>query len=174
MTRIQIRRNGAVDCQACLEIPLAAVSVWGQIRDFRRFARQDFFHDVIDVAGGQLRQGAALSLVHRYAFISIRRRGRICWWREGVGYSFSDLSLRGARRGFPHILSYRIEQATEPKACRLIIRVRGRWTAEFVPRSLARIWLWWVFRHVVHSVENQLLSFGLWRRDRTVPAITAK
>jgi hypothetical protein len=166
--QIQIRRSGAVRCHACLEIPLAGMSVWGQLRDFSRFARQDFFHDVLEISGGEPRGGAEILLVHRYAFFAVRRKGRICWWREGVGYSFSDLSLTGPRRGFPHVFSYRIEQAAEANACRLMIGVRGRWTASFVPRAMARVWLWWVFRHVVRSVENQLLSYSLWRRSRKI------
>ncbi|HEY2584284.1 MAG TPA: SRPBCC family protein [Tepidisphaeraceae bacterium] len=163
--RIRINDHRAVDCRATLEVPLPAISVWGQIRDFPNYARQDFFHADPSVAGGVPRAGADIVLYHRYMGLSFRRVGRILVWREGVGYSFSDLSLRGPRSGFPHVFSYRIEPAGTG-ACRLHIRVRGLWTASRVPRLLARAWLWWVFAHVVRSVENQLLVYRVWRKRR--------
>ena len=38
----------------------------------------------------------------------VTRRGRVCWWREGVGFAVSDLSMRGGRVGFPHVCGYRV------------------------------------------------------------------
>lgn len=163
--RIAINDRGAVDCRATLEVPLPAISVWGQIRDFASYARQDFFHVNPTVAGGVPRPGAEIILYHRYMGLRFRRVGRILVWREGVGYSFSDLSERGPRAGFPHVFSYRIEPAGSA-ACRLQIRVRGLWTARTVPRLLARAWLWWVFAHVVRSVENRVLAYRIWRKRR--------
>lgn len=165
MTRIRVSGNGAVDCRARLELPLPAISAWGQLRDFPRYARQDAFHADIQIEGGLPRAGARIELCHRYAGIRVRRTGRILVWREGVGYSFSDLSLRGARAGFPHVFSYRLESLGEAR-CALHIIVRGRWTAHRIGRPLARLWLWWVFGQVVRSVRNELLLYQIWRKRR--------
>ena len=119
---VRVTALGVVDCRATLEIPLSAISVWGQIRDFHRYARHDFFHAEIAIDGGVPRPGAKLTLYHRYLGFRIWRTGRILIWREGTGYSFSDLSTRGPRAGFPHVFGYRFE-ATGPMCCRLHIRV---------------------------------------------------
>jgi hypothetical protein len=161
---VRIGHRGVVCCLAFLDVPLSARIVWGQLRDFRRFARQDPFHATIEVAGDIPRAGANLSLSHRYAGLRIARVGRILVWREQIGYSFSDLSARGPRRGFPHIFSYRIEP--RDNACRLKIEVRGLWTARWMPHWLARVWLWWVFGQIVRHVEQDLSLFRIWRKRR--------
>ena len=162
---VRVGRRGAVDCRAAIDLPLSALSTWGQIRDFHRYARQDFFHAKIVVEGELPRQGARLTLSHRYLGLVVARVGRILIWREGIGYAFSDLSTRGPRAGFPHVLGYRIEPISESR-CRLHIQVRGRWTATHVPRWAAHLWLVWVFGHVVRTVRNRLLLYQLWRRDQ--------
>ena len=169
MTRIHISAGGAVDCRSMLDVPLSAVSVWGQIRDFRRFARLDFFHARIEIDGDVPRAGAFLRMTHQFVFFKVQRIGRIAWWREGLGFSFSDLSLRGVRHGFPHVFGYRIRE-TGPARCQVEVRVRGLWTARRVPRWLARLWLRWVFSHAVSNVNRQLLAYKLWRDRR--PAIS--
>lgn len=163
MIVVRLRRPGKVECRASLRIPLGAISVWGQLRDFSRYARQDFFHAGPEIDGGIPRKGAKLSLSHAYAGLRFHRVGRILVWREGVGYSFSDLSIRGPRCGFPHVFSYRLEPLG-PDYCRLHISVRGRWTAWWIPPPVAWLWLWWVFSHVVRSIRNELLLFRVWRR----------
>jgi hypothetical protein len=163
---VRVNRNGSVDCRAILALPLSAQCAWGQLRDFHRYARQDFFHADIDTEGVIPRAGSKLTLCHRYLGIRIYRVGRILIWREGVGYSFSDLSTAGPRAGFPHTFSYRIEP-TSDKAWRLHIRVRGRWTANVVPRLLRKLWLAWVFGHVVQMVSNELLMYQIWRKRRS-------
>ena len=160
---VRVSRRGAVDCRRTLELPLSAISVWGQIRDFQRYARHDFFHAEMTITGGTPRAGAKLTLCHRYAGLRAERVGRILIWREGDGYSFSDLSLRGPRSGFPHVFSYRVEAAGE-QACRLHIRVSGLWTSRYVPRWIARLWLGWIFAHIVRTVRNELLLFHIWRK----------
>ncbi|MDB5299449.1 MAG: hypothetical protein JWO87_1112 [Phycisphaerales bacterium] len=167
MKRISITRRGAVNCQAAIDLPLSAISVWGQLRDFTRYAQQDFFHADISIEGGLPRVGARLTLSHRYAGLGLCRVGKILVWREGVGYSFSDLSTRGPRSGFPHVFGYRITPLG-PAKCRLFISVRGLWTAGLVPRWAARFWLRWVFGHVVRTVRNDLLLFQIWRERRRV------
>jgi hypothetical protein len=163
MKRIEIKRSGAVECSAALELPLPATSVWGQIRDFHRYAQQDFFHADLEIEGGMPRPGARLKLTHRYAGVRIARAGRILVWREGIGFSYSDLSRSGPRHGFPHVLSYRLEPVGAAQ-CRLHVSVRGRWTARRIPRPLARLWLRWVFSHLVRSVQNELLIYQFWRK----------
>lgn len=153
--QIRLTSSGSVDCLGSLDLPLSATSVWGQVRDFPRYARQDIFHDKPVIEGGVARKGAAIRLSHRYMGLRIERVGRILWWREGVGYSYSDLSRRGSRAGFPHVLGFRIEQV-DAGNCRLHVRVRGLWTARAVPRSLARLWR----KHNTQLAAGQSLVAG--------------
>jgi hypothetical protein len=153
-----------VHCRSTLDIPLSAISVWGQIRDFQRYARSDLFHATIAIAGGTPKAGARLTLSHRYAGLGVERVGRILIWREGIGYSFSDLSLRGPRHGFPHVFSYRVEAAGN-NACRLHVGVTGRWTTRHVPRWMAQLWLGWVMGQIVRRVSNELTLFRIWRME---------
>lgn len=166
MKQIAISFSGAVRCRAALDVPLSLTSVWGQIRDFDKFAQLDLFHSNINLKGGVVRQGAILEMQHRYGPFAVRRVGRILVWKENVGYSFSDLSRRGPRAGFPHVFSYRLESTGE-QTCRLHVAVTGRWTADFIPRPFARLWLCWVFGHVMRGVEQQLLIYQIWRTRNT-------
>jgi hypothetical protein len=167
MTRVRIRRSRGVVCRAALRLPISPQSVWGQLRDFSRYAQQGVFHADIRIAGDAPKAGAELTMSHHLAGIAVMRVGKILWWREGVGYSFSDLSRRGPRHGFPHVFSYRIKpHPRKPDACTLIILVRGKWTARWIPRPLAWLWLQWVFSRVVRNVDNSMLVYRLWRRNR--------
>jgi hypothetical protein len=163
MIRVRVNATWVVRCRAELELKLSPLSVWGQLRDFRRYARQDLFHEDIQIDGGLPRPGARLKLLHCYGGIRVKRHGRILLWREGVGFAFSDLSHRGPRHGFPHVLSFRIEP-TDGGSC-LHIRATGLWTARATSRLLARVWLRWVFAHVVRSVRNELMLYQLWRKQ---------
>jgi len=162
---IILKPSGAVDCRGSIDLPLPLVSVWGQLRDFPRFAAQDPFHHHPRVLDGFPRQGAPIELSHRFCGVTIRRAGRILVWRENLGYSYSDLSRYGPRHGFPHVLSYRLQSLT-PDSTRLQITVRGRWTAARIPRSLTRLYLRWVFTQILHRVRNELLVYQLWRKRR--------
>ncbi len=161
---VTVTPGGRVDCRAAVELPMSAVTAWGQLRDFHRYASHDHFHAGFAIEGGRPRAGAALRILHRYGPLRVTRIGRIVRWREGEGYAFSDLSAAGPRRGFPHVLSYRLE-AVDDSRCRLHLRVGGRWTAP-VPRWAARAWLWWVFASIVVRVRNELLRFALVRDCR--------
>jgi hypothetical protein len=160
---VSINRTGAVDCRAVLDLPLSATSVWGQLRDFPRYAQQDFFHADLMIESGVPQAGAKLTLSHRFGGFQVRRVGRILVWRENIGYSYSDLSLRGPAHGFPHVFSYRL-RSTGEESCQLEIGVRGKWTARLIPCRAAKLWLWWVFTHVVRAVNNQMLTYQLWAR----------
>jgi hypothetical protein len=156
-------RDGRVDCRAAIPLDLPAAAAWGQVRDFARYASHDYFHADLRVDGGVPRQGAALRLTHRHAGVRVERVGRICWWEEGVGWAFSDLSRRGPRHGFPHVLVVRVEAAGTgvggASRCVLHVAVRGRWTAAWVPPALRRLWLAWVFAYVVSRTRNDLWAY---------------
>jgi hypothetical protein len=164
---IQVEPDGRVACVAIIDLALASQSVWGQMGDFCRFASHDYFHRDIRIESGQPRQGARL---HQFAFWRVRRRGRILWWREGEGFAFSDLSEAGPRTGFPHVLILRLESVAKTRS-RLRVSVRGRWTARWIPLWARRLWLAWVFRYVVASINNDLLVYALARAStRRQPA----
>ena len=160
MKGVTVTGGGRVVCRAVVEVPLGAGAAWGQLRDFRRFAAQDFFHVAVRVERGGVRRGARLEIDHRFGPFFVTRVGRILQWAEGVGYSFSDLSRRGPRAGFPHVYRYRLRPGG-PSRCVLEITIAGRWTARFLPRPLVRLWLRWVFSHIVFSVHNALLAYAL-------------
>jgi hypothetical protein len=173
VTAVTVTPAGRVRCRAVVELPVGASVAWGQLRDFRRFAAQDFFHAAVRVERGGVRRGARLEIDHRFGPYAVTRVGRILQWSEDVGYSFSDLSRRGPRAGFPHVYCYRLRPAG-PSRCVLEITVVGRWTARFLPRWVIRVWLRWVFSHIVASVRNTLLLLAL--RDaspaKSVSAVT--
>ena len=157
MIRVTIRRTGAVECFGRFELPTGVGAAWCQIRDFRRFAAIDFFHGSVRVlGGGGVRAGAAIEIPHRFGPFRVTRVGRILSWEEGRGYAFSDLSARRPRRGFPHAYRYELHPQG-PDTCCVEITIRGRWTLRALPRPLVRLWLAWVFSHIVHSAENELL-----------------
>jgi hypothetical protein len=158
--RVTVGRRGRVECSARLELPLGAARAWGRLRDFRRFAAQDFFHTDVRVEGGIPRAGAALEIPHRFGPFRVTRVGRILSWEEGRGYAFSDLSRRSPRAAFPHAYRYELHPLADDR-CRLGISIRGRWTLRLLPRPLVRLWLAWAFSHIVRSVENELLAAAL-------------
>jgi hypothetical protein len=159
MTNVSVTRTGRVVCRAVLEIPLSASVAWGQLRDFRRFAAQDYFHAAVRVDRGGVRRGARLEIDHKFGPFAVTRIGRIVQWTEGRGYCFSDLSRRGPRAGFPHVYRYRLRPAG-PSRCVIEITIAGLWTAPALPRWIVRLWLRWVFSHIVASVRNTLLGMA--------------
>lgn len=154
--------DGRVACTALLHLELSSQCAWGQLRDFRRFASHDYFHQDVRVEHGRPRPGARLLLAHQFGLWRVRRHGRILVWREGIGFAFSDLSLDGPHNGFPHVLMYRLEPVSAVRSC-LHITVRGRWTAGWIPVWARRLWLAWVFQHIVASARNELLLFAATR-----------
>ena len=168
MMRVTVSRSWRVVCQSALEVPVSAPVAWGQLRDFRRFAAQDFFHAAVRVAPPGVRRGAALEIDHRFGPFHVMRTGRILQWRENEGYSFSDLSRDGPRRGFPHVYRYRL-RPRGPSRCAVEITVAGLWTATFLPRPLVRLWLGWVFAHIAASAHNSLLQIVTERPAAAAP-----
>ncbi|MBI4606642.1 MAG: SRPBCC family protein [Planctomycetes bacterium] len=123
-----------------LDVAVSASALWRRAGDFAAFARIDPFHRAVTVLGGGPRQGAPITLEHRVLGHSFLRHGRILRWDRGKGYAFSDLSARGKRRGFPHVFKVALEPRGE-RASRLVVEVRGKWTAPWTPRWLVRAWL---------------------------------
>jgi hypothetical protein len=168
---VRVFPSRRVVCEATVHLPMSATTAWGQLRDFQSSAAHDPFHSGFSIEGGVARRGAKLRIEHRYLFARTERQGKIIFWREGVGFSFSDLSMRSVRGGFPHMFSLRLFPI-DGQQCRLIVKVTGHWT--FIgPRIIAWLWLTWVFDHTVRRTRNLLLQFAVARR-RTAKKIDRK
>jgi hypothetical protein len=136
-------RRSSVALDLEMVVPRPRPEVWALVADFSRFVCIDPFHARVIVLGPELRPGAALALEHRAFGRTFLRFGQLLSWREGQGYAFSDLSARGKARGFPHVFSILVgpADARPLNSTRLAIKVRGRWTARWVPRWAAGRWL---------------------------------
>jgi hypothetical protein len=168
MITVAVTAAGRVRCRAVFELPVPASIAWGQLRDFRLFAAQDFFHAAVRVDPGGVRRGARLEIDHRFGPFAVTRVGRIVQWDEGHGYAFSDLAYPDFRTAFPHLYRYRLRPAAASR-CVIEITITGRWTARAVPRWLVMLWLRWVFSHIARSVHNTLLH--LTSAARPAPAL---
>jgi hypothetical protein len=124
-------------------LPLPPERAWGLVGDFARFAAVDPFHRRVQVRGGVPHRGAKLLLEHAAFGFAFFRRGRLLRWRENQALAFSDLSARGPRAGFPHVFSVTLEPLGEGSTL-LRVEVRGKWTARWIPRPLARAWVFWI------------------------------
>lgn len=173
-----------VDATACLDIPLAASTVWGQMRDVQHFLTVDPLHRRVRIAGAALPTrrdagvpeqpgapipiGTPLVIEHRLFGIGVNRRSRLLRWREGRGFAVSDLSGRGDHAGFPHVCIYEVAPLGA-RSARLTIAARGRWTATWIPRWLVRLWLAWVMASTLRNIRVELGRFGrAMRRRRAV------
>ncbi len=142
-----------------LEVARSPAEVWDQMADLTEFVTIDPFHSRVIVLGTELRPGVALALEHRAFGVKFLRFGRLLRWREGRGYTFSDLSGRSGGRGFfPHVFDFAVEPAAPggPAATRLTVGIRGKWTSRRLPR---RAGLWW-FRYVCRE-HARLLKAAL-------------
>lgn len=130
-----------------LDVPGSLEQVWAVVSDLPRFGCIDPFHSRITVLGPELRPGVDLALEHRAFGRTFLRFGRLLYWHEGLGYAFSDLSARGPKHGFPHVFFVAIQPAAVggDNRTRLVIEVRGKWTARWVPRLVRGWWLKYVF-----------------------------
>lgn len=169
---VTISKDWRVRGESSLAVALPASTLWGQMRDWRRFLTTDPLHErldditpgVGDVAGSP--RGTTFLIRHRFLCIGPTRRGKILSWREGRGFAISDLSLRGVARGFPHICSYRVEPSGN--SSRLVLGVRGTWTARWVPRPLVALWIRWVLLATEARLSRELHAFARWRRSCAV------
>lgn len=163
-----------VNATACLDVPLAALTVWGQMRDLRHFLTIDPLHRRVRIAGAAsptrrgtgvaedpgapIPVGTPLVIEHRLFGIGVNRRSRLLQWREGRGFAVSDLSGRGDHVGFPHVCIYEVAPLGARSAC-LTIAARGRWTATWMPRWLVRLWLAWVMASTLRNIRVELRRF---------------
>jgi len=136
-------RGTAVDLCIELDVPRPCNEVWEIVADLPSFLCIDPFHARVRVLGPRLDAGASLVLEHRVFGLTFLRFGRLLQWDEGRGYAFSDLSARGPGRGFPHAFFVTVGPG-EGGRTRLRVRVRGRWTAHWLPLGLGQWWLRYV------------------------------
>ncbi len=139
-----------LDIEISLDVARSAADAWNLISDLPRFLTIDPFHDRVTLMRDRPEVGVDLVLSHNAFGRRFLRFGKIIAWREGNGYTFSDLSPRGPKQGFPHVFMINIEpqptvESTSP-ITRLTIHVRGRWTSRLVPVCLGRLWVWLVVR----------------------------
>lgn len=160
MIRLRLGPKGRVDLRGELDLPLRASAAWGQMRHFTHFVGLDPFHTPIHSVVPFAGLGAVLTIGHQFGFFRLARTGRVLRWRDGLGYSFSDLSRRGVKRGFPHVFTYALEDRDGSRS-RLSITVRGRWTANWLPRWAIRFWLHWVMNRTLDTVLTEFLGLAL-------------
>lgn len=157
MIRLTITRDWRVDAAGSVDLPTPAAAVWSVMRDLERFLTADPLHARVLFRflphPSRTFLGARMVIQHRFLGLGPDRLSTVLTWREGHGFSVSDLSSHGVRAGFPHICTFEVQPLSET-ASRLTIGARGRWTATWVPRPLIRLWLWWVIRATEHSVRR--------------------
>lgn len=133
-----------------LEISRSREELWKLVGDLPRFLTIDPFHDEVTLMRDQPAVGVDLVLSHNACGRRFLRFGKIVHWREGQAYTYSDLSPRGPRVGFPHVFLVRLDDIASPPAnlplTRLTVRIRGRWTSPWVPAALGQGWVWLVCR----------------------------
>lgn len=133
-------RGAVVRAWIEMRLSLGPERAWGLVGDFARFAVVDPFHGRVQISGAVPRRGAALLIEHSAFGLAFFRRGRLLRWAENESLAFSDLSARGPRSGFPHVFSVTLEPLGESSSM-LRVEVRGKWTARWIPRPLARAWV---------------------------------
>ena len=133
-----------LDILISLDVARSPEDLWNLVRDLPRFLTIDPFHDAVTLMRDRPAVGVDLVLSHNAFGRRFLRFGRIIGWQEGSGYTFSDLSSRGPRTGFPHVFMVKLEPLVDAdqdrRRTRLTIRVRGRWTSRLVPVWFGRLW----------------------------------
>jgi hypothetical protein len=150
-----------VDATILLTVARSADELWQIVRDLPRFLTIDPFHESVMLMRDRPAVGVDVVLAHNAFGRRFLRFGRIVAWRERVGYTFSDLSARGPRAGFPHVFTVQIEPLHETlrnaaPTSQLTIRIRGRWTSRWIPTWIGR---WWIA--LVCYEHARLLRKGL-------------
>ncbi|MBC7854957.1 MAG: hypothetical protein IAF94_16110, partial [Pirellulaceae bacterium] len=139
-----------VDIEIVLDVARSRGELWNLISDLPRFLTIDPFHDQITLMRVRPAIGVDLVLSHNALGRRFLRFGKIIAWRDGSGYTFSDLSPRGPKQGFPHVFMIDLQSlSVTPEVrplIRLTIHVRGRWTSRLAPVWLGRLWVWLVVR----------------------------
>lgn len=139
-----------VDIEIVLDVARSRGELWDMISDLPRFLTIDPFHDRVTLMRDEPAVGMDLVLSHNAFGRRFLRFGKIIAWREGSGYTFSDLSPRGPKQGFPHVFMIDLQSLPvtpeNTPLTRLTIHVRGRWTSRLAPVWLGRLWVWLVVR----------------------------
>lgn len=167
--QISLEPRGRVHATCEVALPLSAVAVWGQMRDFAGFCTMDPLHRRVlmrhranSPSSADSPRGAELVISHRLLGIGPDRVGRVLTWREGRGYAFSDLSRRGRNTGFPHICWYDLRPAGDDCSV-LTIGARGIWTARVVPPVFVRWWLGFVLRETARGIRRRMRTLRRWK-----------
>lgn len=146
----QPQRGRQIDVGIAIELAQSQGELWKLVGDLPRFLTLDPFHDQVTLMRDKPAVGVDLVLSHNALGCRFLRFGKIVSWRPGYGYTFSDLSPRGSRVGFPHVFMIELEPAEEMSSAapcsRLTIRIRGRWTSRVMPVWLGRWWVWMICR----------------------------
>ncbi len=135
-----------IHAQIEIDIPKSAEELWKIISDPEKFLCIDPLHSRVVVMGTCPLPRTDILLEHQILGFRFLRFGKILSWRLGKGYSFSDLSAKGPRFGFPHVFFIEIsdlpeEKKTNRRRSKLSIVVKGQWTARWIPRALRHWWL---------------------------------
>ncbi|MEM9414781.1 MAG: hypothetical protein AAGA29_04795 [Planctomycetota bacterium] len=162
MTRVRLTRHGCVKAEAAVRLAVPADVVWQHMSRFQRFIAADPYHTrITDESGRRLDRlpprGTRLRIGHGVGWTWFERVGTMLYVKDGKGFAFSDLSQRGRAVGFPHVYRYLLEPCGE-HACVLRLRVRGRWSARWLPRGVVVCWLYWVMFQAGWLMRARLMS----------------
>ena len=164
---IHITDGWVVRAQGSVEVAAPASAVWGQMRDVDWFLTRDPLHARVQRTDGRDASAswerAEITISHRVMGLGPDRVGRVLAWKEGHGFAVSDLSRRGPGVGFPHVCAFRIQPRDE-RSCRVVVDIRGRWTARWMPRWTAKLWLRWVLSATESRLSADLADFAAWRK----------
>lgn len=161
MIRVRLTSRWCVQADATVRLPASAQRVWQHMTRFQKFVGTDPYHTRITDADGRRLdtlppRGTRLLIGHGLGWTWFERVGTMLYVREGRGFAFSDLSSRGCNAGFPHVYAYTVEPCGEG-VCVLRLRVRGRWSARWMPRGLVVLWLGWVVFQAQWLLRARLL-----------------
>ena len=120
--------GSGIDLLIEVDVERPAVEVWASMSDLPRFVTFDPLHSRVIVNGPGLQPGVDLTIEHRVFGLTFFRFGKLLTWRDGCGYSFSDLSPKGAEGFFPHVFDFAVAPDGHGGA-RLTVTVRGKWTS---------------------------------------------
>jgi hypothetical protein len=157
-------RSGAgsgLDLRSELDVARPVEEVWARMVDLPGFVTIDPMHDrvIVQGPGGELKPGVELTIEHVAFGITFLRFGKLLTWRDGCGYSFSDLSPRGALGVFPHVFDFSLEPGEGESgtgSSRLTISIRGKWTSRLWPRWLGLPWVRYVSREHARMLRAAL------------------
>ena len=150
-------RGSGVNVLIEIEVARPIEELWTMLADFPRFVTIDPLHTRIVVQATELKPGVELTIEHVVFGLTFLRHGKLLTWRDGRGYSFSDLSVKGALGIFPHVFDFAIEPI-DGAGSRLTVSVRGKWTTRWFPRWLGLRWIGYVSREHARMLREPCLE----------------